>query len=420
MARNRTKRGEGRLAVVVDLALALHRCDTSAHRLEGTVRAVGLRLGLRVECFASPTALFIGVGDEPARMLRVEPAQFDGEALVAVDGVARDLLAGRVAPAAARRRLKRLKARPPLAAPVSLLAFAVVSASASVLLGGTPLEALAAAGLGLIAGAVGPALGPHPAARRLAALATAALVAAAAAAMASRLPVAPERATLAALIVLVPGLSLTLALSELSEGHLVSGTARLAAVAVSFLQLGLGAGIGWAAASVLGPGPAIEEAGSPQVAHVLALAVAPPAIAVLMRVRAEDVPALAGATWLGVLGARFGASFVGPEAGALLGAFVVGLASNAYARRAAVPSPVVMVPGILLLVPGSVGFRGFAALLQEETLRGVEAAFAALLLAACLVGGLLAAHALLPEAPPVSRRRPRASADAPPRGRPGG
>ena len=57
-----------------------------------------------------------------------------------------------------------------------------------------------------------------------------------------------------------------------------------------------------------------------------------------------------------------------------------------------------MVPGILLLVPGSVGFRGFAFLLDQHTAQGVEAVVTAGLVAASLVGGLLVAHAVLPEA----------------------
>ena len=327
-------------------------------------------------------------------MIRVQPADFDGEALVEIDGVARALAAGELSPAAARQRLARLRRREPLGSTTVLVAFAVVSASAAVLFGAGPAEALVAAGLGVLAAAIATvSTGPV----RLGPLACALGVSVVAHALATWVPIVPERVTLAALIVLIPGLSLTMSLAELSEGHLVSGTARLGAVGMSFVQLGLGAGLGAGLLQVLPLSPPPVQS-MPGWVEAVALAIAPLGIAVLMRVRWQDLAAVSVATWLGVLAARVGSDMGGPEAGAFVGALAVGLAANAYARRARVPSAVVMVPGILLLVPGSVGFRGFAFLLDQHTAQGVEAVVTAGLVAASLVGGLLVAHAVLPEA----------------------
>ena len=51
-----------------------------------------------------------------------------------------------------------------------------------------------------------------------------------------------------------------------------------------------------------------------------------------------------------------------------------------------------LVPGVLLLVPGSSGFRSLALLLDQQVVGGVDAAFATLLTAASLVAGLLLAE----------------------------
>jgi uncharacterized membrane protein YjjB (DUF3815 family) len=57
----------------------------------------------------------------------------------------------------------------------------------------------------------------------------------------------------------------------------------------------------------------------------------------------------------------------------------------------------VLVPGILMLVPGSVGFRSLIALLERQALAGVETAFSTVLTAVALVAGLLIAGVLAPE-----------------------
>lgn len=390
MAKNRTRSPDARIRFVTDLALALHGCDAGAARLEDTVGRAGRALGLQVDCFASPTALFVGVGDAPPRMLRVRPADFDAEALAALDRIATDVEAG-LGVRAAGRRLGALKKRPAPGPGTVLSGFGVSAAGAAVLFGAALPEAAIAGGLGVLTAAVLRVVGQRPAAGRLAALFAAALVALTAGAAGVWVPITPERVTIAALIVVLPGLSLTLALADLAEGHLVAGTARLAAVGTTFLQLGLGAALGWSlfGGAVAGPPP-------PLWLHAAALVLAPPALGVLLRVRRQDLPSVMLASWAGVAVAQTVGAAAGPQAGAFAAALVVGLAGNGNARRGT-PAPVVTVPGILLLVPGSVGFRGFAALLNDHTVEGIASAVTAVTVAACLAGGLLVAHAVLPE-----------------------
>jgi uncharacterized membrane protein YjjB (DUF3815 family) len=51
---------------------------------------------------------------------------------------------------------------------------------------------------------------------------------------------------------------------------------------------------------------------------------------------------------------------------------------------------------VLVLVPGSVGFRSIAALMDEHVVAGIDTAFTALLTAVALVVGLLVANVVLP------------------------
>jgi len=60
---------------------------------------------------------------------------------------------------------------------------------------------------------------------------------------------------------------------------------------------------------------------------------------------------------------------------------------------------VTLVPALLMLVPGSVGFRSLALLFQRDVVIGVEQAFRTVLMLSALVAGLLLANVLLPETP---------------------
>jgi uncharacterized membrane protein YjjB (DUF3815 family) len=123
---------------------------------------------------------------------------------------------------------------------------------------------------------------------------------------------------------------------------------------------------------------------------------APAAFAVLFKARRRDLPWVLLAGWIGFGGARLGASLLGPVLGVSVGALVVGLASNLYARTRNQPASILQVPGIMLLVPGSFGFRSVSSFLQRDILSGVQSGFDMAQTAGALVGGLLLANALLP------------------------
>ncbi|MCA9702047.1 MAG: threonine/serine exporter family protein, partial [Myxococcales bacterium] len=87
--------------------------------------------------------------------------------------------------------------------------------------------------------------------------------------------------------------------------------------------------------------------------------------------------------------ARVGGVAFGPELGAFCGAAVVGLAAEVYARRRRVPEAVLLLPGLLLLVPGSLGFQSVSLFLAEDPAAGIAAGFHMVLVAVALVAGVL-------------------------------
>lgn len=96
------------------------------------------------------------------------------------------------------------------------------------------------------------------------------------------------------------------------------------------------------------------------------------------------------------MGFQVGAEHLGQVLGASMGTLTVGLVSNLFERFKFGPASVPLVPGVLLLVPGSIGYRSLTMLLNQSVEPGVAAGIAAVLTAVALAGGLIVANVLIP------------------------
>jgi uncharacterized membrane protein YjjB (DUF3815 family) len=197
--------------------------------------------------------------------------------------------------------------------------------------------------------------------------------------------------------VLVPGLTVTLSLAEIASRHLVSGTARLTGAVGLFLTIGFGVALGTRAIEMaLGPVPMLTPQPLPLAMLGPGLLLASAAFTILFRAHPREFPWIAGAAALAFVGARVGTAVLGPELGVVLGALCVGVAGNAYANRRGRPASMLTVPGIMVLVPGSVGFQSLSLLLASDVVTGMAAAFRMTLVATALATGLLVANVVLP------------------------
>ena len=127
-----------------------------------------------------------------------------------------------------------------------------------------------------------------------------------------------------------------------------------------------------------------------------ALLVGAYAFAVLFRAHRRDYPLVMLAAISGYLISRHGGEAFGPQAGVFLAALVTTAAGNAYARWMNRPGALIRLPGIIMLVPGSVALRGVISLVQAQDLgAGQEAAMAALNTLMALLAGLLFGNLLV-------------------------
>ncbi len=399
-----TSPGPDRDAVpfVLGLARALHVFGTPSHQVEDALGQVAGRLGLPAQFLATPTSIMISAGpraDERTHLVRVEPGEQDLGRLAAVHDVVQQVVRGAMAPGEGTARLEAIERAPPrYGALATVVAMGLSSAAASRFLGGGPRELATATLIGLVIGLLAAWSARYaPLARLFDPLAafTASVLAAAAAHLAG--PQSVYLATLAGIIILIPGFSLTVAVTELSNRHLVSGTARLFGAFTTFVVIALGVAIGSTLMNTL-LGVPVTAAPPPMPAwtEALALLAAPLAFTVLLRAQPRDAGWIMLACILGFAGTRAGSLVLGPELGVFVGAVAVGLAGSAFNRALGRPAAVLRVPGILLLVPGSVGFRGLTALLDRQVIPGVETAFRMITMAVALAAGLLIASVVAP------------------------
>jgi uncharacterized membrane protein YjjB (DUF3815 family) len=92
---------------------------------------------------------------------------------------------------------------------------------------------------------------------------------------------------------------------------------------------------------------------------------------------------------LGYLAARVSGAQFGPAFGVFVGGLVLSALSNVYARYTHRPGALVREPGIILLVPGSIGYQTLAYLAQRNVHSGTETAIVLVTLLVALVAGLL-------------------------------
>ncbi len=383
---------------LLTMARALHTAGTTAQRLEDSLAVLARGLGLtHAQFFSTPTSIMCAFGeleDQETHLLRLAPAGPHLGKLSRLDRVVTDVLAGTISTSEALARVETIEVEPsPYSAFVTILAFGLASAGIARFLGGGSREIAVGSLLGIITGALEAAAERRLRLQRVyepVAAFTAAFIATGVAAGLG--PYATSTAILAGIIALLPGLVLTNAVRELAERHLASGTARLAGAAMILLGLVFGVALGSkAATSLFGVVRELTPAALPWWTMAIAILAAGVSFVVILKAERRDTGWMVGASAVSYLLASTSVRFAGPELGLFLAAMFDGVAATVWGRWRNRPQTVVLVPAILMLVPGSVGFRSLNSLLQRNVVAGVQTAFAMIIAATAISAGLLVA-----------------------------
>jgi uncharacterized membrane protein YjjP (DUF1212 family) len=396
---------------IIELARRLHACGTSTPRLEGAVLTLSKRLGVRTEIWCNPTGIIISFsspqkndGAEITRVLRLSPGDINLKALAMVDDVAEKVMDGRMDVDEGVQALTVLD-RPPRRGKLAttVVAFGLASGSVAALLRTSWADVLVAALIGLMIGLLSVAAAKRPRLHEASDAIAAMLATITAAAVAAFItPLTMQTVVIASLIVLMPGLMLTTAIAELSSQNWASGTARFAGATVALLKLTFGTVVATQAAHALGWQPQLITASElPAWAEWVGLLVGSAAFAVLFGAARRDVIVVMAGAWIGYGLTRLGGSIPGLSSEAFAGGvFLAGLGvamiSNGFGRIFRRPGALLRVSGIILLVPGSVGFRSLNFVLERDVVLGLDTAVAVLSALIALVAGLLFGNLLVP------------------------
>lgn len=381
------------------VAELLHRHGTPSHRLERVMDKVSRSLGKPGVFLYTPTALVASIGhgeNERTYMRRIESGSIDADKLNRFDEILERLEGGDISVDQAAREMEQAASAPDIY-PGWMIAIASGTACAcvAVFFAGSGWEVGVAGCLGLALAGLERLQARLQWEQGLLFIASGFSAAFLALSFAKYVQAIDDRlVSLAAIVVLLPGFSLTMALTEITVGHLSSGVARLAGACVTLFTLFLGVAIAWRLTDSWRTLPA-EMVQLPAAATWIAAMVAPASFAMLFKVPLKLWHIIFAISLSGFATAKW-ASGYGIEVGSFLGALVVGSGSNLYARWTDKPAMVPVAPGILMLVPGSLGYRSLTALLNRQTIEGIDFAFGTLLVAMSLAGGLLAASAIVP------------------------
>lgn len=383
--------------LVLKLGRALHRYGVPAHQLEQTLIGVCRMFSLQGQFFSLPTAVlaFFGpLGDQRAGALRLEPGEIDLSKLVRLDDTVKHILAGKLSPARGVEVVEAIEQEPPYyGALVTTIALAASCACGARLFGGGLVEIIASGIIGLVLALLVTAFSGNSQDVKVP-------VCASVAALLSQLgtlyvPYATDVVTLSSLLSFLPGLTLTVAATELATRNFTSGAARLTLAALVFFQLVFGVALGTTLGQLAPVQPVSAAFSYPWWVDTLAAAGLTLSFVVLFRARLRDAGWMALAAVIALTGSRMGAKGLGPELGAWVGAMGVGIGANLYSRIMDRPASVFMMVGIVLLVPGSLGLRSFTWMLQEQTLLGASAMFRTILVAIALATGILTANVVV-------------------------
>jgi uncharacterized membrane protein YjjP (DUF1212 family) len=380
-----------------------HHAGYPTAELEERALALAEALGVPgAEISATPTVVEVSFGAIPQQRsftMRVRPTTVDLDAIARLDELVQDVLDTPLDAEAALERLARIEEHPlDRPWPLLLSAYALAGAALTPVLGGGWRESVAAAVVGLIAGGI--ALPARRAARTEPMVAPVAAVAASFASVAIvevGLHASPQIVTLAALVTFLPGMTLTIGMRELATEHLQSGVANTASALVQLLGLVFGVAVGRSIANTwLGetsfPSPSLDFGGT----HLIAAFFAGLAFTLTLRARYRDALVMCAATILALGANELGREVVGAGAAVFVAAVVVGVAGSIAGSLLRRSSLVFIVPGVLMLVPGSAGFNSALQLLTDQTVSGITAAFDTFVTAMSIAYGLMVSTVILP------------------------
>ena len=389
---------------VTQLVSQAHEYGTSFVRLQDFMSQLPQLFGFHGAMLPASPFLFFEfwrqADPQPSRVtVRLPVGSFDLSKLSQLGILVNDLTAGKVAIEEGTSRLKQIDSLlPPYKNPIVALGYALCGAGFAVLLSADWRDVFFAALLSLVVYAITlTAARSQWLANRL--NFTAAFAVSILANLLALLFPGSNAFTvsLCAVIVLIPGLALTLGIAELASKIVMSGIARLVDGILVTFALVVGNALGSSMVNALWTVPPPEAAlDMPLWIAFLSVIVLMLGLVFAFQVRLPDIGWVILAGGFAYVGMVVGGQ-LGNWQGSFLGALLLGLYTSLFALRLRRPSSVVMLPGIMILVPGVAAYFGLNTLETSGIVGALPAVWGVIVQITAIIGGLFVAASVLPQ-----------------------
>ncbi len=389
-----------RIKFIVQFGRSLHSVGAPAHSLEAALTALCEKLGLKGSFVSIPTAIFCSfrfLDEDVTRIARVEPSGINLGKLAKVDRVAQEVISGQVSFDEGFTRLEDIfNSHDHFPSWVTVICFALTSAGMMTLFGGTWGDMLTSLIVGAIIGFL--SLPKHFGLVSQLYEAFMAFIATLLASLFSK--VSPDInvsvVILASLIMFIPGLNLTISIAEIATQNLTSGTSRLMGGLMILLKLAFGVFVGGKVAALISiKGLSYSFSEIPFWVIFFTVPITAMMSTVVFKAEWRETKWITLAGIFGYASSKCATLYFGPEMGLFIGGLCVGAAANIFARTRLRPSSIFQFPGLILLVPGSMSYKGLTYLYARDTVLGIDVAFTALALAFSLVVGVFVGNILV-------------------------
>ncbi len=201
---------------------------------------------------------------------------------------------------------------------------------------------------------------------------------------------------LSAVAIILPGYTISLGAMELVAQQVLSGTANLTSGLICLAKQVAGGWLGVAAASSIvalaaaGPSTPVDPVWLWLLFPILVLG-----LCLAFQTSRRDLPWAALVCGVAYLGIVAGSSILNANLGNLVGTIIAVVIANLWARQTGRPTSIVLIPAIVVLVSGSIGFRGLAAMTEGEWLLGVRQFSQMFVVALTIFAGMLVGYAIV-------------------------
>ena len=389
---------------IIKVGIAAHKYGSTATRLESFLVGLSKSFGYKGVFRSTPSDIVFALWENPDFPQRVEviatsPPDVNLDKLARLGDLLNEYNAGTISLSEVDARIDaNEQVPPPWGKFATMLGYAFVGIGLAPLLGGGWLDTLFATlfsmlvyGIVLLSGRLGSA------ATTWMPLSSAFVVGLLATVLKLWIPeLNLVLIILSAVAIILPGYTISLGAGELVGQHVVSGAANLMNGLITLFKQIAGGWLGIAVASSIftveasAPATPVDQAWLLLLFPLLLIG-----LCLVFQISRRDLLWAVLVSAIAYLGVLAGSSLMDSMLGNLLGTIAAVVIANLWSRQTGRPTSIVLIPAIVMLVSGSIGFRGLAAMAQGEVLLGVQQFFQMFVVAMTIVAGILIGYTII-------------------------